>query len=338
MIWSIQLASSWKKAAVMNNLHINNRITGPSPLPDTVQKAIARQSISHRSDEFRKTVSNVRQGLMPLFGCTLPPLLFTSSGTAALESTIVNLVRHGDKILALSIGYYGDLYASMARHYFFGMVDHVVLECGDAFDEDNIEKIFQVNCYDIVLITHNESSTGCVQPLGRICHVIRNMSDALIMVDAVSSIGCVPFEFDAWHIDVAVTVTQKGLMAPPGMSIVTLSNRAFSRAIDAKKNIGTSIGSVAFDYLRCAEALDKDMVLTTPSLQSFWGLEAALCMISAEGLKNVFRRHYLLSELTIKSVELLGLSILPAHKNSSPSVTAIKLPKLISSNDVLRVM
>lgn len=310
---------------------MNSRITGPSPLPEEVLNAVNRPMISHRSSDFRASIEKVRDGLSVVMGAwQVKPLLFTSSGTAAMEATLLNLVKPADKVLSLSIGYYGDLYCKMARRLFGERVTALRFDDGNVVCLEDLTHTLSRSKFDVVLLTHNESATGTLQPLKLLCDCIKSQSAALILVDAVSSVGCTALELDKWKIDAAIAVPQKGLMAPPGASIIALSQRALSRAGEK----GT-IGSTAFDFVDCHRLLENNMVITTPSLHSIWGLEAALGMIERAGLINTFDRHKQLSVLAVDRGTSMGLSLVPSPEYASPSVTALRLPDNVPSSKVV---
>jgi aspartate aminotransferase-like enzyme len=309
---------------------INSRITGPTPLPESVIARMGQQMLSHRSDDFKAVFSRVNKQLQGLLGCAMPLLTFTSSGTAGLEASITNVLTPQDRVLVLSIGHYGDLYASMARHYLPDRVDVLRLAPGQGMTAEMVEQALKLQQYDAVLLTHNESSTGCLQPLESICRAIKKHSGALIMVDAISSVGTTEVQMDLWQIDVLICVPQKGLMAPPGMSIIGCSEKAMVRAAS-----GRTFGSVAFDFTACLRQAEKFQTLTTPSLHAFWGLDESLDMIVQETPAQVFLRHQRVAAMMRARMTELGLSLLPQPLFYSPGITAVLLPPGVDSAIVM---
>ncbi|WP_284602285.1 pyridoxal-phosphate-dependent aminotransferase family protein [Dickeya dadantii] len=264
---------------------INNRNTGPTPLPPAVLTAMAQQPLSHRSNAFREAFSDVTARLAKLVNASEPALLLSCSGTGGLEASIASIVSTESRILVLSAGSYGDLLARIAGR-FTPFVDTMRFVPGETFDLDVLRVRLMQASYDAVLLTHSESSTGIYHPIPLVIALIKAHSDALVLVDVVSSLGATPIDMAEWGADVMVGATQKGLMAPAGMAVVYLSER--SRLTIEQSPI------VGHDYMHLRpwlEASRQHGVPYTPAANVFQGLAAAVSLIFAEGLPARYRRH-----------------------------------------------
>lgn len=262
----------------------NNRNTGPTTLPNEVLEAMAHQPISHRSSDFSESFFNVTINLSNLVNAPLPALLLTCSGTGGLEASISTLVNENSRVLVISAGTYGDLLARIAS-CFTTYLDVIRFDSGSSFDLIYLDEQLLLKNYDVVLLTHSESSTGVYHPISNTIQTIRVRSEALILVDVISSIGATPIDMSKWGADVLVGATQKALMAPAGMAIVFLSHKA-------KSYIETQPAKFKYMHLRpWLEASKSKTVPYTPSIHVFQGLRTALKLIFNEGLDVRYRRH-----------------------------------------------
>jgi aspartate aminotransferase-like enzyme len=306
---------------------MNLRISGPTPLPPEVRKAVTRQMVSHRSESFRACIRAILPRLMPLFGTHEPPLLFTASGTGGMEAALLNTLEHGQRVLAVRAGMFGDRFAEIARHVGLEVTD-LEVPWGRAVSPDDLRRVLRKDeRFDAVLLTHNESSTGVLNPLEQVAKVVREESDALLLVDAVSSAGGIPIEMDLWGVDVIVTASQKALMSPPGLAILAAGDRALQAA-----EKGSS--SYYFDFNKMREAVAEGTTTYTPAVSTLYGLEAALRLIEKEGLDNVYRRHERLAVKCRTGLEALGMECFAADGAASPTITSVLLPEDSSATKV----
>jgi aspartate aminotransferase-like enzyme len=207
----------------------NLRIPGPTALPPSVRTAGARQMINHRGPEFAAMLARILEGMKPFFGTTSDVAMITTAGSGGLEAAIVNTLSPGDRVLAVSIGAFGDRFAKIARIY-GADVTKLDAEWGYAAAADEVhERLRALPDTKAVLLTHNETSTGVMNPIGELAAAIReDAPDALILVDSVSGLGAVPFDMDGWGVDVVVTGSQKAWMAAPGLAMIAASPRAWA--------------------------------------------------------------------------------------------------------------
>ncbi len=213
----------------MDRFEPNLRIPGPTALPPTVRTAGARQMINHRGPEFAAMLARILDGMKPFFGTTSDVAMITTAGSGGLEAAIVNTLSPGDRVLGVSIGSFGDRFAKIAGIY-GADVTKLDAEWGYAAAADEIrERLRTMPGTKAVLLTHNETSTGVMNPIAELAATIRDEApEALILVDSVSGLGAVPFEMDAWGVDVVVTGSQKAWMAAPGLAMIAASARAWS--------------------------------------------------------------------------------------------------------------
>src|SRR6266480_2168630 len=206
----------------------NLRIPGPTPVPPAVLAELARPMINHRGPEFAAILSRVTVRLQYVFQTTSSVLTFPASGTGVQECAIVNLFSPGEHVVAITIGHFGNRFAHIAERYGL-QVSRIAFPWGEAAYPVVVEERLQeLAPYRGVLLTHNETSTGVTNDLKTLAALIRRHNpEALIVVDAVSSLGCIPLEMDAWEIDVAFTASQKGLLCPPGLMMLAAGPRAW---------------------------------------------------------------------------------------------------------------
>ena len=308
---------------------INLRITGPTPLAPAVLEAMSQQMVSHRSDEFKSLYAAVDRDVRVLLGTRHPAMFLTCSGTGGLEAAVQNVLRPDDKVLSLHTGFYGELFAQITERGLHAPEQLTRLQSapGESTDPQALAQLLQRQHFDAVLITHNESSTGVLNPLEELVRIVKAHSDALVLCDAVSSAGTTPIHMDRWGVDVLVTVPQKGLMAPPGLAIVVLNDRARARAEGARVGL-------YFDFQRALASARQCQTPSTPSISCFRGLGASLQLLMAEGLDQVYERHLQARALCQSALPELGLGSFARAPFQSPGVTAMSLPAHISAQSL----
>lgn len=308
---------------------LQNRTTGPTDLPPLVRTAINQQMISHRSSAFKMVLENACQGVKRILNTNAAPMFFTCSGTGGLEAAVVNTLSVNNKVLVFSAGYYGDLFAAIARKHLGDNVTLVNFAPGTAITTSVVKDVLERETFDAVLLTHSESSTGVLNPIAELTAMIRDHSDALIIVDAISSVGSTEYHMDAWDIDVTITAPQKGLMSPPGIAIICASERA----IKAHKN-NNVIGSFYMDFSRALSAQKNNQTPWTPAILSIWAINEALSLIEAEGANNTYARHKKISQQCRKSVVEAGFTLFADDKCAAPGITSILLPDHLSARQM----
>jgi aspartate aminotransferase-like enzyme len=313
---------------------INLRIPGPTPVPPDILEAVGRPMVNHRGREFADIVNRSAERLKDFFLTGQDVMILSASGTGGLESAIVNVLSPGDKVLAVSIGSFGERFATIAETY-GADVTMMPYEWGQAAVPDEIaDALKQDPGIKAVLVTHNETSTGVTNPLQEIAKVVRAAGDdKLLLVDAVSSLGAIPLEMDAWGLDVVATGSQKGWMVPPGLAFVSLSERAW------KANESAKMPRFYLDLAKHRDSQAKGQTPFTPTMSIFFGLDIALERMALEGMESIFTRHKRMGDLTRAGVKSLGLQLLcEDERYASNTVTAVKCPEGIEVSALRNLM
>lgn len=309
----------------------NLRVPGPTPVPPEVLHALTTPMINHRGPEFAAIAHRVTLRLQYFFQTASPLLTFPASGTGGQEAAIANLFSPGDHVIAITIGAFGNRLATIAEK--FGLqVTRVEFPWGQAADPAVVQERLRSSVpYKAVLMTHNETSTGVTNDIETLARVVRQLSpDALIVVDAVSSLGCVPLEMDLWDLDVVFTGSQKGWMTPPGLMMIAAGPRAWAANKTAK------LPRFYFDWELARKNLEKWQHATTPPVSIFYALDVALEMMLAEGRESIFERHARTGEYVRWRAKEMGLQLLADHAHASNTVTAIVTPPGIDTKLLLK--
>ncbi|HWO78129.1 MAG TPA: alanine--glyoxylate aminotransferase family protein [Bacillus sp. (in: firmicutes)] len=293
------------------------RIPGPTPIPPSVQRAMNLPMIGHRGEETSNLLRRIHPRLKPIFGTEQEVLILAGSGTAGLETAVVNTTQAGDEVLVLVTGSFGDRFAKICETY--QLKPHRLdVPWGDAVDPEQVKAFLQKHpSIKIVFATYCETSTGVLNPIQQIASVIQATSDALFIVDGVSCIGGVEAKMDEWGIDILVTGSQKAFMLPTGLAFIAASERAW-KVIEENPH-----PRFYLDLRKYRDNLAKHTTPFTPALSLLFGLEQALNLLEAEGLENVYSRHRLMMEMTREACQALDLPLLTSDDTASPTVTAI---------------
>lgn len=299
----------------------NLRTPGPTPCPDEVLEAMGSSMINHRGPEFRELILGLTEKLKQVFMTENRMYILTASGTGSLEAAVVNTLSPGDKVLSVSIGYFGDRFADLARAY-GAEVKKLDFEWGTAADPDAIRQALKKDGgIKAVLITHNETSTGVTNDLESISKIVKEEFGKLFLVDAISSLGCIPVPTDRWRCDMVCTASQKGLMVPPGLSFISASQDAWDALQQA------TMPRFYFDLPAAQRYLERGQNPWTPGVSLFYALDVALDMMLEEGMEQVFSRHARIADMTRRGVRVLGLELLADEAHASDTVTSVRLPE-----------
>ncbi len=307
------------------------RIPGPTPCPDDVLQAMTKQMINHRGPEFGRILNEVTDELKQLFQTKNDVFLLTGSGTGGLEAAIVNTLSPGDKVLSVSIGVFGERFATIARQ-FGAEVIPLEFEWGRAADIDTIRRALKSEPkVKAVLVTHNETSTGVTDDLAQISSMVKEF-DKLLLVDAISSLGSINLPVDDWHCDVVVTGSQKGWMVPPGLAMVSVSEEVWRAHKEAK------MPRFYWDFAKAKSYLEKGQTPWTPGMTVVFALSLSLKMMLKEGLANIITRHARVAKVARDSVKSLGLPLFADEKCASNTVTAVSAANGLDVKKMLRIM
>jgi aspartate aminotransferase-like enzyme len=299
----------------------NLRIPGPTALPPSVREAGGRQMVNHRGDEFKALLHRVDAGMRPFFGTESEVILLTCAGTGALEAAIVNTLSPGDPVLAVTMGAFGDRFAAIAETY-GAAVTRLPVDWGRAADPAAVrEAAAAIPGLKAVLLTHNETSTGVTNDVAALAASVRDVApDALLLVDAISALGAVPFEMDAWGLDLVVTGSQKAWMAAPGMAMAALGPRAWAATETAR------MPRFYLDLRRHRDAAVGGETPWTPAVAVLYQVDEGLRLMQAEG-DAVFARHEACAAMTRAGLRALGFQLLADDAVASKTVTAAWIPE-----------
>ena len=306
-------------------------IPGPTPVPESVLLALAKHPIGHRTPEFSAIFDDVTDGLRWLFQTEQDVITLASSGSGAMEAAIFNTINEQDKVLCIVGGKFGERWRDIARVK-GASVDTIDVEWGSVLDIKVLKEKLQTDKYKAVCITHNETSTGVTNPLKEVAEVVNDYG-ALLIVDAVTSLGAIDMPFDKWGIDIAVSGSQKGFMLPPGLGFIAISEKAW-KAVDECKMPG-----YYFDLKKARKNLAKSTTPYTPAVNMFLALQAAFEIMKEEGLENIFNRHSMLAASVQAAMPALGLNMFVKDKSArSNSISAICAPEGINADDFRKAM
>ncbi len=300
-------------------------VPGPSNIPDRVLRAIDNPSMDHRSADFGLLGRQVLQGLQPVFGTSQPVIIYPSSGTGAWEASLVNTLSPGEAVLMCRTGWFASLWEEMAQK--LGL-EPVMIETdwrhgadvpaiAAALAADRAQRI------KAVCVVHNETSTGCASDIVAVRRALDDAGHpALLMVDAISSIGSMEYRHDDWGVDVTVCGSQKGMMMPPGLGF----NAVSSKALDASR--AARLPRSYWDWRPMLDTNATGYFPYTPAINLLYGLNEAMRMLQEEGLTEVFARHRRLAEATRRAMDAWGLENQCLDpRGYSSSITAVRLPE-----------
>jgi aspartate aminotransferase-like enzyme len=308
-------------------------IPGPTPVPQSVLLAGAKPMINHRGPEFAALLAEVTAGLKRVFQTEHDVFILTASGTGGLEAAIVNVLSPGDLVLSVSIGVFGDRFATIAKT-FGAKVESLNFEWGQAVDPEKLRaRLAADKKKDIkaVLVTHNETSTGVANDLSTIGPVVREHG-ALLLVDGISSLLAMDCQTDAWSLDVVVAGSQKAFMIPPGLAFIAISDRAWAAMAGAK------MPRFYWDLKKAKDYLERGQTPWTPAVPQFFQLREALKILEAEGLQACFVRHARLAAAVRAGVGALGLKLFADPAHASNAVTSVKKPDGIEVSALRKLM
>jgi serine---pyruvate transaminase len=301
---------------------------GPTPVPPQVLAALAAPIVHHRSPDFRPVYESCLTRLRAICRTEQEVLMFASSGTGAFESAVQNLVTRGERHLVVSSGNFGERWAALTKAY-GAEVDHLQYAWGETPDPDDVRGRLHEREAKAVWIVHSETSTGVVSDIQALAAAAKE-SGALTVVDAVSSLGAVPCETDAWGLDVVVSGSQKALMTPPGLGVCAVSEAAYAATGDTPR--------FYFDWERTRKAQQKLDAAFTPPVSLVAALDVALGLLFEEGLENVFERHVRLGRASRAGAKAMGLELFSPDEDRSAVVTAVRMPDGIDGDDVVRLL
>lgn len=303
---------------------------GPTPVPPAVLAAMSLPIVHHRTPAFRVMFEQLLASLQQVYRTASDVLLFTASGTGGMDSAVSNTCSPGDRVLVVSAGNFGERWFSIAGAYGCD-VQELRYPWGEVPSPDDVAaKLAEIGGAHAVFLTHSETSTGVVIDLQETAARIRP-TGALIVVDAISSLGAVPCDTDAWGLDVVVSGSQKALMTPPGLALASVSPAALEASTHATSP------RFYFDWAATLKAQHEDPPVNpfTPAIPAVLGLDVAVSLLLEEGLEAVFERHVRLGRAARAGVKALGLELFSPDDDTSAVMTAVRMPAEIDAGDVI---
>ncbi len=303
---------------------------GPTPLPPQVSEAMARPIIHHRTPQFQAVLKEATVGLKYVYQTKGDVFILASSGTGAMEAAVVNLLSGGDTAITIQGGKFGERWTEICKSY--GINTEIVdVEWGKAVSPREIEKRLKSNPkIKAVFTTLCETSTGVVNDIVAIGKVVKD-TNAVLAVDAISGLGAIDLQTDAWFCDMVVSGSQKGLMLPPGLGFISVSQKAW------KLIEGSRCPKYYFDLKAAKKAWEATDTPFTPAITLIIALCEALKMIKQDSLENVFLRHKKMADATRAAMKAIGLDLF-APTCASDVVTAVKVPQGIDGEKMVKTM
>lgn len=301
-------------------------IPGPTPLPDAVRAALASPALGHRGAEFKEVLKRVFPALRWLFRAKNDVLLYTASGTGAMEAALCNTLNPNDRVLVLANGVFSQRWAEIGKTLGLS-VEVLNVPAGEAPTPALLRSALEAGAraasFKAVLMTHSETSTSVLSPLRELAAAVRAVSpETLVIADVVTSLGATEVDFDGWDLDIAVSGSQKGFMLPPGLSFLAYSDRAW-QAHRQCRNPG-----FYFNFSRYQKAQAEATTPYTPATALILALDVALDMMREEGLEAIVARHRRLQCMTRAGLQAMGLELfVPDDRIASPAVTAFLPPE-----------
>jgi serine---pyruvate transaminase len=296
---------------------------GPTPVPPEVLAASAEPIVHHRGPDFRELYARTLERLKAAFRTHSDVLLFTASGTGAMESAVANLTAAGDRVAVVSHGSFGERWLAICERY--GLDVHAIrYEWGEAPDADEVGAAVRDSGAELVFCQQSDTSTGVVADVRAIREAV---GDAMLVVDAISSLGAVPLETDAWGIDVVVSGSQKALMAPPGLAMASVPEHVLARVKEPR--------TFYFDWRANKAAQDKLDAAFTPAVSIIRSLDVSLRLLLDDGLEEAFARHVRLGRAARAGVKAMGLELFSPDDDGAAVVTAVRAPEGIDADELL---
>ena len=299
-------------------------IPGPTPVPEKVLQALGRHPIGHRSKDFQNLVETTTKNLKWLHQTKNDVITITGSGTAAMEAGIINTLSKGDKVICGENGKFGERWVKVAKEFGLEVIE-ISAEWGTPLNPEDFKRILEEDTYKeikAVILTHSETSAGVINDLKTISSFVRAHKNALSIIDCVTSIGACNVPVDEWELDVVASGSQKGYMIPPGLSFISMSEKAWN---------ATEKSNLPKFYLNLKsykKSLANNSNPYTPAINLVFALEESLKMMRDEGLEKIFERHNRHKLAMSSAAKSLNLKLFADEKHLSPSITAIETKKL----------
>ena len=302
---------------------------GPTPVPSEALLAMAMPIIHHRSPDFLPVLDAAKKGLQWLCQTKNDVLILCASGTGGMVGAVNNFFSPGDKALVVNAGNFGERWTKICKAYGLG-VNEIEIEWGHTVKPEAVEKALKDDsAIKGVFVQASETSTGVYHDIKALASIVKKYDDKLLVVDAISALVAHDLKMDEWGIDVLIGGSQKGLMLPPGLAFVGISEKAWKFAETSK------CPNFYFNFKKEREALAKNQTNFTSPVTLIIGLNECLKLLQKEGLENAFERHRRLAAATRAALKTLGLELF-TKESPSNSVTAILAPAGIDGQEIYK--
>ncbi len=303
---------------------------GPVAVAPHVLAKMAEPLIHHRSPQFSALLTQVREDLKYLYQTKNEVLILASSGTGGMEATVANLLSPGDKAIVIRGGKFGERWAELCEAYGVKPIN-IDVPWGEAVEPKGVEEALKDHPdAKAVLVQAHETSTGVKHPIEELGRIVREKDETVLAVDAISALGVYDIKTDDWNLDIVVTGSQKSLSLPPGLALVSVSEKAWQMAQRTKSS------RYYFNFLKEKKAIERQTTAFTPAVSLITGLSVVLKDIRETGLDALFKHHKNLSEATKAGIRALGLELFA--KAPSEAITVIKAPDGINGQDVVKIL
>lgn len=308
----------------MNSMRL--LIPGPVELSPDVLQAMARPPMGHRTPDFEEILEDCWRNLKHVFQTKNDVLIITGSGTSAMDAAISSTLKPGEEVVCIGGGKFGERFIEIADAY--GLKPREVkVEWGDAVAPEKVEEVVADSDARAITLTHNETSTGVVHDARAVGKIAREYG-LLYIMDGITSVGGDEVKADAWGVDICITGSQKCLAAPPGLAMMSVSDKAWE-AVDEKGRSNYYLDMAAY-----RRALKKKTTPYTPSVSLIYGLQAALRRVVEEGLEARVKRHRAMAEATREACRAMNIGLFPREEVASNTVTALRIPEGLTDDDV----
>ncbi len=303
---------------------------GPTPVSEDVLVEMAKPIWHHRTPAFEKVIAEVREGLKWLFQTKQEVLIFASSGTGAMEGSIVNTFSKGDRALVVDGGKFGERWWKIAKAY--GLeYDVIKVEWGQAVNPSEIEKKLKEKEYRAVFIQASETSTGVAHPIKAIADIVKKYDNTLLIVDGITAVGVFHLPMDEWGIDILVSGSQKALQLPPGLAFAAVSQKAWGLIEKS------DLPKFYFNFKTEKKNLEQNTTAWTPAVSLIQGLRVVLQNMKAEGLENIFKRHAKMATAVREAAKAIGLKLY-APEAPSDAISAIWGPEGMDAGQIVKIL
>lgn len=312
-------------------MHIKPRLLtpGPTPLPEEVRLALAQDMVHHRKTDFKKIMAEVQEGLGLLFATEQPVLPLSCSGTGAMQAALSNLFQTGETVLVVEGGKFGQRWSNIASRLGLA-VERLAVPWGQAVDPAAVsEKLDSNPSIAGILVQASETSTGVLHPVHQLGRLTKD-SNTLLVVDGISAVGISPCPMDAWGIDCLLTGSQKGLMLPPGLALISLSQAAWDKARQVHNP------NMYFDLLLELDKSRSQQTAYTSPVNLIFGLKACLDIFRRHGLEEIQDKYWRLTQMTRRGVEAIGLKLF-VDRQYTWGLTSLELPQEIDAGKLLEL-